>query len=136
VVAALKNQPQTRSLPVVILSIVEDRERGYQLGVDRYLTKPIEVAVLLREIEMLLDPSSVGKTVLIADSSSQSLSQLREVLEAQDYTISEVTDAPQLWHKALTERPTLIVAHVQIANPPMIAKLHSEGFTRNILLYE
>ena len=29
-------------IPILILSIVQDRERGFRLGVDRYLTKPID----------------------------------------------------------------------------------------------
>ncbi len=28
-------------IPILILSIVQDRERGFRLGIDRYLTKPI-----------------------------------------------------------------------------------------------
>ena len=42
VAAVLKNDPMTMDLPILILSIVQDKERGYRLGVDRYLTKPIE----------------------------------------------------------------------------------------------
>ena len=42
VAAVLKNDPQTLDIPIIILSIVQDRERGFRLGVDRYLTKPID----------------------------------------------------------------------------------------------
>ena len=42
VAAVLKNDPQTMDIPIIILSIVEDRTRGFRLGVDRYLTKPID----------------------------------------------------------------------------------------------
>ncbi|MCG8603988.1 GAF domain-containing protein, partial [bacterium] len=42
VAAVLKNDPKTMHIPIIILSIVQDKERGYRLGVDRYLTKPID----------------------------------------------------------------------------------------------
>ena len=42
VAAVLKNDPATMDIPIIILSIVEDKERGFRLGVDRYLTKPID----------------------------------------------------------------------------------------------
>ena len=32
VAAVLKNDPQTMDIPIVILSIVQDRERGFRLG--------------------------------------------------------------------------------------------------------
>ncbi len=50
VAAVLKNDPQTMDIPIVILSIVQDRERGFRLGVDRYLTKPIDTDLLFREV--------------------------------------------------------------------------------------
>ena len=40
-------------IPIVILSIVQDRERGFRLGVDRYLTKPIDTDLLFREVGTL-----------------------------------------------------------------------------------
>ena len=41
VAAVLKNDPETMDIPIIILSVVQDRSRGYRIGVDRYLTKPI-----------------------------------------------------------------------------------------------
>ncbi len=38
VAAVLKNDPANMDIPIIILSIVEDKERGFRLGVDRYLT--------------------------------------------------------------------------------------------------
>ena len=42
VTSILKNNEETRTIPIMILSIVEDQEKGYRLGVDSYLTKPID----------------------------------------------------------------------------------------------
>ena len=55
VAAVLKNDPATMDIPIIILSIVEDKERGFRLGVDRYLTKPIDTASLFHEVDTLLD---------------------------------------------------------------------------------
>ena len=44
VAAILKNDPQTMDIPIIILSIVQDKARGFRIGVDRYLTKPIDTA--------------------------------------------------------------------------------------------
>ena len=45
-------------IPIVILSIVQDRERGFRLGIDRYLTKPIDTDLLFREVGALIEQKS------------------------------------------------------------------------------
>ncbi|MFZ5773859.1 MAG: ATP-binding protein [Thermodesulfobacteriota bacterium] len=54
VLASLKADPNTRAIPVVIVSILEDKEKGFQLGADAYFIKPLNSVALLREIHRLL----------------------------------------------------------------------------------
>ena len=67
VAAVLKNDPQTMDIPIVILSIVQDRDRGFRLGVDRYLTKPIDTDLLFREVDTLIEQKKSHKRVLVVD---------------------------------------------------------------------
>jgi CheY-like chemotaxis protein len=53
VAAIIKNDPKTKDIPIIILSTVEDRKRGFDIGVDGYLTKPIDMVALMKEIEKL-----------------------------------------------------------------------------------
>ena len=41
VLAALKAEPDLAHIPVIMLTIVEDKNLGLALGADDYLTKPI-----------------------------------------------------------------------------------------------
>jgi CheY-like chemotaxis protein len=41
VIEEIKSDPQTAHIPIIICSIVEDRDRAYQLGAVDYLVKPI-----------------------------------------------------------------------------------------------
>lgn len=54
VAAVLKNNPETMNVPIMLLSVAEEQERGYRLGVDRYLTKPINTQELLDAVRYLL----------------------------------------------------------------------------------
>lgn len=54
VAAVLKNDPKTMNIPVVILSIVEDADRGYLIGVDGYFRKPVNMEKLLERMKALL----------------------------------------------------------------------------------
>ena len=50
VLRELKADPELRDLPVVLVTILGDREMGYTLGAADYLTKPIDADALLRAL--------------------------------------------------------------------------------------
>jgi len=58
VAAMLRNDPHTENLPIVILSVVYDRDRHESLGIDRYLSKPLREDELLRAIDDVSGDSS------------------------------------------------------------------------------
>jgi CheY-like chemotaxis protein len=61
VLAALKADPTTAAIPVVIASAVDDRSRGLALGADEYLRKPIsrdELVDALRLVGALASETS------------------------------------------------------------------------------
>jgi DNA-binding response OmpR family regulator len=52
VLSALKGDPAVASIPVVVVSMVDEKTTGYQLGAAAYLPKPVDherLAALLRE---------------------------------------------------------------------------------------
>ena len=67
VAAVLKNDPQTMDIPIIVLSIVQDKARGYRIGVDRYLTKPIDTTQLFTEVGSLLEQGKSKKKVMVVD---------------------------------------------------------------------
>ena len=76
-------------IPIVILSIVQDRERGFRLGVDRYLTKPIDTDLLFREVGTLIEQKKSHKRVLVVDEDASTVRTLTDVLTARGYSVSE-----------------------------------------------
>lgn len=54
VAAVLKHNHHTADIPIIVVSMIDDRERGRSLGIDRYLIKPVNADELLRDIEALL----------------------------------------------------------------------------------
>jgi CheY-like chemotaxis protein len=67
VAAVLKHNPQSMSMPIIILSVAEERERAYRLGVDRYLIKPINTQDLIDEVRYLLSQGTSHKKVIVVD---------------------------------------------------------------------
>lgn len=69
----LKSNPETRSIPVIILSARsedEDKVRGLEIGADDYVVKPYSVVELMARIRTQLRrsrPSSLGQEIEFED---------------------------------------------------------------------
>lgn len=71
VAAVLKNDPKTEELPILMLSIVQDTERGLKLGVDKHMTKPADAAHLAETVRELIEQRS-PRAILVVDPVSGS----------------------------------------------------------------
>ena len=114
VAAVLKNDPKTMSIPIIILSIVEDKERGYRLGIERYLTKPIETETLLHEIGTVISQGTSSQKVLVVDEDLSTVKTLTKALEVKGYSVFEAIDAEQLREKAMSVEPYIIIANANL----------------------
>jgi CheY-like chemotaxis protein len=59
-VAYIRRLPHRKSIPVIMLSASEARREAYHAGVDVYLKKPEDVAVLVRFVKQLIAGTSKG----------------------------------------------------------------------------
>lgn len=64
VLKSLKGDPETRGIPVIIVSMIDNRELGVALGADDYFIKPLDPTQLVTRLEELL-PSAVGAPLLL-----------------------------------------------------------------------
>ncbi|OUL28743.1 PAS domain S-box protein [Nostoc sp. 106C] len=109
VAAVLKNDPHTADIPIIILSIVENKERGYHIGIDRYLTKPINKEQLRNEIGSLLSQGTSSKKVLVVDKNASTLKTISDVLQTQGYSVIEASNPQECINKALSAKPDMII---------------------------
>jgi CheY-like chemotaxis protein len=58
VLEALKHDPVTARIPVVVLSIVDERKRALDAGAAAIVTKPVDRSELLRAIEEACAPAT------------------------------------------------------------------------------
>ncbi|KAA0227957.1 response regulator [candidate division KSB1 bacterium] len=121
VAAVLKNDPSTMDIPILILSIVQDRERGFRLGVDRYLTKPIDTEALLREVGALLEQGKSHRKVMVVDEDASTVKTLAEVLQARGYHVV-AANGPELVQKAVSEKPDIIILNSMLSGKQELVK--------------
>ncbi len=62
----LKNNPRTKNIPIVLLSVVMDREETMQLGATAYITNPLDAEKILSRLTEILRQE--GKNALAGSS--------------------------------------------------------------------
>jgi signal transduction histidine kinase/DNA-binding response OmpR family regulator len=133
VAAVLKNDPQTMDIPIIVLSIVQDKARGFRIGVDRYLTKPIDTHLLFSEIGSLLEQGKSKKKVMIVDEDSGTVNALVEVLTTKGYEVTESKEK-ELIEKAVAHQPDIIIINsVLSGNEEIVKTLRFEKGLENVL---
>jgi len=107
--AVLKNDPVTMSVPIIILSVLGDKERGYRIGVDRYLSKPVDTEELLREIGELISQGASKRKVMVVDEDEAAVNTLSGALEAKGYTVVGACNGKECIDKAVSAKPDMII---------------------------
>ncbi len=90
VLAELKSSPEEASIPVVIVSMTEDRQLGASLGAVDFLVKPVEKERLRDAIARAVAGRAQTErpaTVLVVDDEATVREMLRDVLIAQGYAV-------------------------------------------------
>jgi signal transduction histidine kinase/CheY-like chemotaxis protein/tetratricopeptide (TPR) repeat protein len=91
VLAALKGDAETRNIPVIMLTIVDDRNVGYALGASEYLTKPIDRDRLLAVVQQFV-PRHTGGTVLVVEDDGDTRGLMRRTLEREGWAVTEAVN--------------------------------------------
>ncbi|MBX7191102.1 MAG: response regulator [Sandaracinaceae bacterium] len=115
VAAVLKSDPQTHGIPIIILSIVQDAERGYRLGVEKYLTKPTEADVLVSEVHRVLAKNRGGRRVLVVDPDPPTASDVEQVLRSRGFEVIGTTSSRDALAVVRGQRPDLVIVEVASA---------------------
>lgn len=135
VAAVLKNDPATMDIPIIIISIVQDEKRGYRIGVDRYLTKPIDTEKLFKEVDDLLEQGKSKKKVLVVDEDASAIKTLADVLQNRGYLVEE-SNGQELLEKAMSAQPDIIILNALLNNNQEIIKtLRFEKGLENVLFF-
>ena len=85
VLAALKGDPQLADIPVVLVTIEDNRSRGYSLGATEYMTKPIDRERLISLLQNISSP--IARKVLLVDDDEIMRESVRRVLEQEKWQV-------------------------------------------------
>jgi CheY-like chemotaxis protein len=87
VLAAVKGDPTLADIPVVLVTIVDDRQRGYALGATDYLVKPVDRRRLVESLRALCHVAT-GRVLLVEDDDA-TRATIRQMLEREGWEVAE-----------------------------------------------
>ena len=108
VLRELKSHPETRDIPVIMVTMTDDREMGYALGATDFLTKPIERGHL---VELLTRYRSTDPEahVLVVDDNEEVRDVIRRSLEKEGWAVEEAENGEVALEHIARKTPVIIL---------------------------
>jgi len=107
VLSSLKNDPELRDIPVVVVTIVDDRDLGFALGASEFLTKPIDRQRLVQVIRNYQSDESC--TVLVVEDNAETRLLLRRSFDKHGWTTIEAENGEEGLSKIAERVPDVVV---------------------------
>ncbi len=112
VLLQLKNDPRTSTIPVIVVTIVDQPGVGTALGADEYLIKPVDKATLLAAVERCLRSrggAAPARSILVVEDDVSTLEVIVELLKAYGYAVSTAMDGEQARVSVAQFLPELVI---------------------------
>ncbi len=105
----LKSCPETRDIPIIICSILENQEKGYSMGAANYLVKPFLQDDMIEAVSRLNRDGQI-KEVLVIDDDPDSLRLVSKILEGnRHFQVTTALGGMQGWQAIQAHRPNIII---------------------------
>ena len=108
VLKTLKDDLELRDIPVVLVTIMGDRDMGFALGAADYITKPLDREMLLAAVNRHARRVE-GAQVLVVDDDWKSRDMLRRTLAKEGWTVAEASNGREAISLLERSRPALVL---------------------------
>ena len=107
VLAAMKGDPALANIPVVLMSIVDQKNRGYALGAADYLVKPVDRVKLVKTLTGIC--GATAGHVLLVDDDEVVRRGVRQALEPIGWKVTEAENGQVAVDSLIAARPDVII---------------------------
>ncbi len=132
----LKENPETKDIPVIVISIMGDKNLGYGLGAFEYFVKPISNDKLQTAFDRLgsLAKKSIEKIVIVDDDETE-FEKFKKAFRNENIRIDYIKDSELAFSKILESQPDLVILDLimpKVDGITLSHKLKSNIETRHI----
>jgi len=108
VLKALKDDPAVADIPIIMLTIIDDKNLGFSLGAADYLAKPVDQAKLIQILERHC-PKAGRARVLVVEDEESTRRMMRLILEREGCVVAEAENGRVALERLDASPPDLIV---------------------------
>ncbi len=111
VLGQLKRDSRTSDIPVILISVLDQREVGALLGADDYLLKPVDRAALLKSLDRCVARvRNNGPTrLLVVDDDPSVVETVRESLRESGFAVDSAPDGVEALAAVARSRPAAVI---------------------------
>jgi PAS domain S-box-containing protein len=116
VLKELKSQPLTSGIPIILLTINDEKHENYEVGANDYLFKPIDRDRLITIIEKYRAEQQSELSVLVIEDDPNTRAMLKRILEKGNCIVSEAQDGHAALEVMTQKIPQLILLDLMMPN--------------------
>ncbi|MEP2120288.1 MAG: response regulator [Bauldia litoralis] len=134
VLRSLKQDPDLCTIPVVLATVLGDRDMGLALGAADHLTKPVDSEDLKRVLDRVAHPSG-ATDVLVVDDDAGTREMLRRLLTREGWSVREAEDGAAGLEAIERSRPAVVLLDLMMPRMDgfeMLAVLRENDATRDL----
>ncbi|MDR3609734.1 MAG: response regulator [Ignavibacteriaceae bacterium] len=132
----LKNTNSTRSITIILISILGDKNIGYEIGAFEYIVKPFNTELLLTNITKLESMNKKKiKKITIVDDDEQVLENIKSAINNENVRIDYINESELAFSRILETQPDLIIIDLimsKVDGVSLTNKLKSNRETKHI----
>jgi CheY-like chemotaxis protein len=137
VMKELKRHPLCKHIPIIIVSIIDEKNLGFSLGAVDYFVKPVNKQDLLEALSKirLLPDEGRRPTVLVIDDDKTATDLIQVILENEGYRVLKALQGKDGLELAAREHPDLIILDLimpEVSGFNVAYQLRQIPATRNI----
>jgi signal transduction histidine kinase/CheY-like chemotaxis protein len=134
VLKALKDDPELSEIPVVLITIMGDRDMGFALGAADFINKPLDRDALVQAVSRHRKADGSAQ-VLVVDDDAKSRDMLRRTLEKEGWSVAEAVNGREALGQLEQARPGLVLLDLMMPEMDgfeVLERMRSEDSWRDI----
>jgi CheY-like chemotaxis protein len=132
----LKQDPRTRDIPVVLLTIVDKKALGFRLGASAYLLKPLNPEAVLDALRRVTEQEGhPARHVLVVDDDPHVADMLHQLLPEKDFILEAAFDGVAGLEAIERRRPDVVLLDLMMPRLDgfgVIQKLRQDPGTQSL----
>ena len=106
VLQALKRDGDLRRIPVILMTISDEKQKGIMLGASGYLTKPVDRAQLAQLLDRF---KTAAPRALVVEDNLTDREMMRRLLVGEGWAVTAAGNGREALDRLKSERPNLIL---------------------------